>query len=114
MRGLAAVAGVLLLAGCSGPVKAEEVASAPSSAPSPVASVAADLPREFPGNGSFVGGVDVAPGIYLEVAPAPNCEWFLGKDGKLLGSGEGDVVVRAGETVEVHACSVFKWAADPT
>lgn len=96
--------GVLLFAGCSSP------APEPSVVPSPTVDYSG-LPAEFPGNGSFVAGVDIQPGTYLVVEEHASCEWFLGDEaGKLVASGANDVVVDAGETVEVSGCAVFELA----
>lgn len=49
------------------------------------------------------------PGIWLEEKPTGQCEWFLGTDGVLDGSGSGDFVVDPGQTVELQRCSVMVW-----
>lgn len=104
-RTLIAAASVLLLAGCASP------AQQPEQTVDPTPEDYSSLPTEFPGNGSFVGGEDIQPGTYLVVEEHESCEWFLGVDGKLIASGANDVVVDAGETVEVSGCAVFELAA---
>jgi hypothetical protein len=64
------------------------------------------LPAEF-GNGTFVAGVDVQPGTYLQLEQQPNCEWVTGVDGDPGQSGSGDVVLDVGETIEAAGCSTF-------
>lgn len=100
------VAVVLLLTGCTG----SRAVELPPVESTPPAVDYSGLPDTFAGNGSFVAGVDIQPGTYLVVEEQPTCEWYLGVDGKLTASGFNDVVVAAGETVEVSGCSVFELA----
>ncbi len=65
------------------------------------------LPAEFGGNVTVTAGVDVQPGTYLVEAVLPSCEWVKGLDGDVIASGQNDVVLDEGETVETVGCSVF-------
>lgn len=65
------------------------------------------MPAEFGGNVTVTGGVDVQPGTYFVEAVLPSCEWVKGVDGDVVASGRNDVVLDAGETVEVSGCSIF-------
>lgn len=65
------------------------------------------LPAEFGGNVTVTAGVDVQPGTYLVEAVLPSCEWVKGVDGDVVASGQNDVVLDEGETVQVSGCSIF-------
>ncbi len=106
MYRIVGVAVVLLLAGCA----SSPPAAAPTVASSSPAPDYTGLPDKFAGTGSFVAGVDIQPGTYLVVEKHDTCVWYLGVDGELVASGANDVVVAAGETVEVSGCAVFELA----
>lgn len=100
---------VVVLSGCitlpTDTSRAERV-DGPNTAPSASADYSG-LPAEFGGNVTVTAGVDVQPGTYLVEAVLDTCEWVKGVDGDVVASGQNDVVLEAGETVETYGCSVF-------
>lgn len=112
-RRVAVVAVVLMLTGCA--MSPRGTTAVPTETPSATPSADySSLPKELPGNGSWVAGESMQPGTWFaDPEQTSTCEWFIGKDGKVLASGTGDsVVLEPGETLESSACAVWVLATE--